>query len=147
MRAEKRIFGAIDNSRSIREIAALTLPSVKDTRQMATAQSFFERLWYYDQVVFDASGRDPHKHRYLLPRRKCIFFSLMSLDKETQHTPSTDPPTPDMIWIPGGTFGMGSEDFYQEERPVHEVTVDGFWMDPTKLQTSSFRALLRKPAM
>ncbi len=24
---------------------------------------------------------------------------------------------------------MGSEDFYPEERPVHEVTVDGFWMD------------------
>jgi formylglycine-generating enzyme required for sulfatase activity len=24
---------------------------------------------------------------------------------------------------------MGSEDFYTEERPVHEITVDGFWMD------------------
>ena len=35
----------------------------------------------------------------------------------------------DMLWIPGGTFLMGSEDFYPEEGPVHEVTVDGFWMD------------------
>jgi formylglycine-generating enzyme len=34
-----------------------------------------------------------------------------------------------MLWIPGGTFRMGSEDFYPEERPVHEVSVDGFWMD------------------
>ena len=33
---------------------------------------------------------------------------------------------PDMVWIPGGTFRMGSEDFYPEERPVHEVSVDGF---------------------
>lgn len=24
---------------------------------------------------------------------------------------------------------MGSEEFYPEERPVHEVTIDGFWMD------------------
>src|SRR6187455_2278927 len=24
---------------------------------------------------------------------------------------------------------MGSEKFYPEERPVHDVTVDGFWMD------------------
>lgn len=24
---------------------------------------------------------------------------------------------------------MGSEDFYPEEGPVHEVSVDGFWMD------------------
>ena len=36
---------------------------------------------------------------------------------------------PNMPWIPGGTFRMGSEEFYPEERPVHEVTVDGFWMD------------------
>ena len=34
-----------------------------------------------------------------------------------------------MLWIPGGTFRMGSERFYPEERPVHEVTVAGFWMD------------------
>src|SRR5579863_7441253 len=35
----------------------------------------------------------------------------------------------EMQWIPGGTFRMGSDDFYPEEQPVHEVHVDGFWMD------------------
>src|SRR5262245_33864126 len=39
------------------------------------------------------------------------------------------PEDPGMVWIPGGTFQMGSEKFYAEERPVHKVTVDGFWMD------------------
>jgi hypothetical protein len=34
-----------------------------------------------------------------------------------------------MVWIPGGTFRMGSPNFYPEERPVQDVTVDGFWMD------------------
>ena len=29
------------------------------------------------------------------------------------------PPARDLAWIPGGTFRMGSEDFYPEERPVH----------------------------
>lgn len=34
-----------------------------------------------------------------------------------------------MVFIPGGKFLMGSEKFYPEEKPVHEVTVDNFWMD------------------
>ena len=38
-------------------------------------------------------------------------------------------PASGMRWIPGGTFAMGSDDFYPEERPVHRVSVDGFWMD------------------
>ena len=42
----------------------------------------------------------------------------------------------DMAWIPGGTFRMGSEDFYPEERPVHDVKVDGFWMDCHESRTS-----------
>ena len=39
------------------------------------------------------------------------------------------PPHPGMVWIPGGTFEMGSDKFYAEEQPIHKVTVDGFWMD------------------
>ena len=31
-----------------------------------------------------------------------------------------------MKWIPGGTFHMGSEEGQPDEKPVHEVTVDGF---------------------
>ena len=29
-------------------------------------------------------------------------------------------PPKNMVWIPGGAFAMGSEDFYPEERPVHD---------------------------
>ena len=39
------------------------------------------------------------------------------------------PPDPDMVWVPGGTFRMGSDRHYPEERPAHPVTVDGFWID------------------
>src|SRR5688572_26829315 len=34
-----------------------------------------------------------------------------------------------MIWIPGGSFWMGSEEGQADEKPLHEVTVDGFWID------------------
>jgi formylglycine-generating enzyme required for sulfatase activity len=51
---------------------------------------------------------------------------------------SEDPPIENMVWISGGTFLMGSNDFYPEERPVHRVTVDGFWMDKFTVTTAQF---------
>jgi formylglycine-generating enzyme len=50
--------------------------------------------------------------------------------------------TPDdekMVWIPEGTFLMGSDEHYPEEAPAHPVTVDGFWMDPMTVTNAAFR--------
>jgi formylglycine-generating enzyme len=44
-----------------------------------------------------------------------------------------------MVSIPGGTFRMGSECFYPEERPVREVAVEGFRMDRGPVTVSDFR--------
>jgi sulfatase modifying factor 1 len=44
-----------------------------------------------------------------------------------------------MIWIPGGTFLMGSNAFYREERPVRRETVQGFWMDAHPVTNAQFR--------
>src|SRR5260370_3789401 len=44
-----------------------------------------------------------------------------------------------MKWIPGGTFRMGSADFYPEERPVHPVTLDGFWIDEHLVTVEEYR--------
>jgi formylglycine-generating enzyme required for sulfatase activity len=47
-----------------------------------------------------------------------------------------------MVWIPGGTFRMGSDKHYPEEAPVHRVSVDGFWMQPTTVTNRQFRAFV-----
>src|SRR5258705_11606021 len=36
---------------------------------------------------------------------------------------------PDMVWVPTGTFRMGSNEHYREEAPAHRVTVDGLGID------------------
>ena len=54
-------------------------------------------------------------------------------------TITADPSTvADMVWIPGGTFLMGSNDHYPEERPVRRVTVDAFWIDRTPITNEQF---------
>jgi SAM-dependent methyltransferase len=52
---EKRLFDAIDGSCSIGGIVEKTLPSAQTKSQLDMARTFFEKLWWYDQVVFDAS--------------------------------------------------------------------------------------------
>jgi formylglycine-generating enzyme required for sulfatase activity len=48
-----------------------------------------------------------------------------------------------MVWVPGGTFMMGSENFYPEERPVHRVHVEGFWIDAHPVTVAQFRRFVR----
>ena len=44
-----------------------------------------------------------------------------------------------MVFIPGGTFRMGSDKHYPEEAPAHRVTVDGFWIDRTPVTNRQFK--------
>ena len=43
----------------------------------------------------------------------------------------------EMKWVPGGTFQMGSDDF-DDSKPVHAVTVNGFWMDEHEVTNAQF---------
>jgi formylglycine-generating enzyme required for sulfatase activity len=43
-----------------------------------------------------------------------------------------------MIRLSGGTFLMGSENFYPEEAPVRQVRVDPFWIDEVPVSNAEF---------
>jgi formylglycine-generating enzyme required for sulfatase activity len=44
-----------------------------------------------------------------------------------------------MVFIEGGTFRMGSDKHYPEEAPAHQITVGGFFIDPTPVTNRDFR--------
>ena len=48
-----------------------------------------------------------------------------------------------MLYVPGGTFRMGSGRHYPEEMPVHRVTVNGFWMDRTPVTNRQFKEFVK----
>ncbi len=58
-------------------------------------------------------------------------------------SPLGPPPGKNMVWIPGGTFMMGSNDHYPEEAPAHNVAVDGFWMDQYEVTNADFRRFVK----
>jgi sulfatase modifying factor 1 len=53
-------------------------------------------------------------------------------------------PDSEMVWVPGGEFLMGSDDYYPEEAPVHRVTVGAFWMDRFQVTNERFRLFVRE---
>lgn len=44
-----------------------------------------------------------------------------------------------LVFVPGGTFRMGSDAHYPEEAPAHRVSVDSFWIDETPVTNAQFR--------
>jgi sulfatase modifying factor 1 len=53
------------------------------------------------------------------------------------------PPAQGMLWIPGGSFPMGSDRHYPEEAPAHSVRVEGFWMDRTPVTNAQFQKFVK----
>jgi len=57
----------------------------------------------------------------------------------TPPEPAPDYPAPDgMVWIGGGTFHMGGDEGADDNRPIHPVTITGFWMDRHEVTNALF---------
>ena len=51
-----------------------------------------------------------------------------------------------MIWIPSGSFMMGSSDSMakNDEMPIHKVELDGFWISETAITNNQFEAFVKE---
>jgi len=44
-----------------------------------------------------------------------------------------------MVYVPAGEFEMGSTEGNDDEKPVHTVALDGFWIDRTEVSNAQYR--------
>jgi formylglycine-generating enzyme required for sulfatase activity len=64
----------------------------------------------------------------------------MTSTNDANDAPASTAETADeMVWVSGGEFMMGSDDYYPEERPAHKVRVDGFWVDRHTVTNTDFK--------
>ena len=78
--------------------------------------------------------------------------SVVQSTKAPATAPPGEPPE-GMVWIPGGEFLMGCEDprkldhggieAMPDARPVHRVSVDGFWMDRVEVTNRQYAAFVK----
>jgi formylglycine-generating enzyme required for sulfatase activity len=72
-----------------------------------------------------------------------MSVSQSSHDRRIANSTAARMTAPDnMVWVNGGRFQMGSENFYPEEAPLHTVEVDGFWIDRTPVTNRQFAAFI-----
>lgn len=74
---------------------------------------------------------------YRDPSRYGIFRGIGATSDGLLRTDSTGKV---MVRIPGGTFAMGSDQGYIEERPLHQATVREFYLDQTPVTNREYRA-------
>ncbi len=52
----------------------------------------------------------------------------------------------EFVWVPGGCYEMGcgswTNDCFSDEKPVHEVCVDGFWMGKTEVTQGQWKQVM-----
>jgi len=66
------------------------------------------------------------------------FYDAFQFDDET---PPPPPPNDNFVFVEGGTFQMGSND-YDDEKPVHSVTVSSFYISKYEITNSEYAAFL-----
>lgn len=79
-----------------------------------------------------------------MPRLRILLLALGNSSCDTAEPLVTVAPgeaPPGMVWVPGGTFDMGSESHVAnpDEQPVHRVAVDGFFIDVHTVTNARFR--------
>lgn len=77
--------------------------------------------------------------------RKEIAFILISTVLwicNTQHIPYADDVPAGMVLIPAGEFEMGSNSGTTNERPVHTVSIDAFYMDTHEVTNAQYKAFI-----
>jgi formylglycine-generating enzyme required for sulfatase activity len=107
-------------------------------RSSGETLSWSSRPWYFAAVVLISLAIVVLG--FFLAKRRLLpnYWTFEDLGPIAINSGSSPGPAPEgMVWIPGGVFWMGSEDF-PDALPIHKAYVDGFWMDKTEVTNEQF---------
>jgi len=87
----------------------------------------------------------------------CLALVLAAMPLAAVGGPDAKPPTAvkpgqtwtnpkdgmEFVYVPAGAFTMGSDDEKDEEKPAHQVTLDGCWIGKTEVTIGQFRKFVK----
>ncbi len=124
------------------EISISSLPGIASITTMGLSSS--ERrisgaLLYLFEAVLKRENIDCQFRSILFKILKNETFPDLSPFKTTKFSFVE----PEMVFIEGGTFNMGSENGNDEEKPVHQVTLSDFYLGKYAVTLAEFRVFVR----
>ena len=98
--------------------------------------------WMYNIVKKTRNQRDQN---FFVPRETPSNPGRQRLNTPIPPAPPTNSvaKTNGMVWIPAGTFYMGTEEGRPDERPQHKVMLNGFWMDQGEVTNEQFEEFVK----
>jgi iron(II)-dependent oxidoreductase len=86
--------------------------------------------------------------RYVFKTATAFLVLVILLCLCEKHPQKSEPASavslPEMVLVPGGFFWMGSEDGEADEKPVHQVWVDSFFIDRFPVTNSQYAVFIRE---
>jgi sulfatase modifying factor 1 len=93
--------------------------------------------WAFERHVAEAEGM--HCDLAMHNIHRVAASSGAKLDSVSTGARSPEATHAGMVYIPGGQFWMGAQDREMEDaHPLHQVAVEGFWMDRTTVTNAQF---------
>ncbi|MEZ4599559.1 MAG: SUMF1/EgtB/PvdO family nonheme iron enzyme [Syntrophotaleaceae bacterium] len=138
----RRVLALDGGNRQARQGLERIVEKYLELCEEAIGQGKFGRAGTYldkaDSILPGAGGLSAARQRLAAAERQAEQQRQAALARARQ-TPRkgqtwTEPVTGmEFVWVPGGCFQMGSTDGDSDEKPVHEVCLDGFWMGKTEV--------------
>ncbi len=101
-------------------------------------------------AIFLCGCNSPENHTAHTPNMSDMKMTETSTKDRKEASPiervnnSSAETPPDMIFIKGGSFKMGSDHGMPYESPVHEVSVKSFWMDKHEVTVAEFEKFVKE---
>ena len=70
-------------------------------------------------------------------KKALLLQSIKNTSKETAAASTNG-----MVWVAGGEFNMGTND-YPDAKPIHKVSVKGYWIDEHEVTNAQFAAFVQ----
>ncbi len=94
----------------------------------------------FEIQILSTSGLKPYVHLFLNTSQSIAIDDAARLFRENIQTDYVNVGTVEWVKVDSGTFQMGSNDGYGDERPVHTVNVKPFYMSTTEVTFDQYDA-------